>query len=76
MMISVHGIMKQERKIGSARVEFTVLNRMARKVLAEKIVFEPRLEGGDKGMSMEIIEETAFQVEESANIKTLHWYQV
>ena len=47
-MISVCKTIKQERRIGSTRVVFTVLNKVTRKVLSEKIVFEPRLEG-DKG---------------------------
>lgn len=69
-MISTCRTVLQERRIGTTRVEFTVLNRMTRTVLTEKIVFEPRLEG-DEGMSMEIFGETAFWAEESANAKTL-----
>ena len=53
-------------------MEITVLNKVIRKVLTEK-VFEQRLEE-NKGMSMEIFGETAFQVEESVNAKTLKWY--
>lgn len=51
-------------------MEFTVLKRMIRKVLTEKIAFKPRLEG-DKEMSIDIFGEIVFQVEESASAKTL-----
>lgn len=51
-------------------MEFTILNRMIRKVLTEKVVFEQRYER-EWGMNMEIFGETAFQVEEPANAKTL-----
>lgn len=44
-------------------MEFTVLKRMIRKVLTEKIAFKPRLEG-DKGISIDIFGEIVFQVEE------------
>lgn len=55
-------------------MKFTVLSKVIRKVLTEKVVFEQRL--GDKGMSMEIFGETAFQVEEFINAKTLKWYPI
>lgn len=63
---------RQEENIGNARVEITVLNKVIRKILPEKVLCEQRLEE-NKGMSMEIFGQTAFQAEESVNAKTLKW---
>lgn len=52
--------MSKKGQGGSARVKFTVLNRVIRKVLTQKTVPEQRFEG-DKVLSMGRLGETTFQ---------------